>query len=368
MWQSSGLFCFCLSGCAALEKLFSFVLALALWHWRRMSNTSISVPPEWAPHDAIWAGWPHIRGEWGEPFEDARAQITVFLKELCKVTLVKVACGSREAYGSAFAAFEPEIEAGDISLHTLPTGDIWLRDTGPIFARVSGAPNALTFKFNGWGGKYMMPGDTMTAGAIAGVEQVSACGHDFILEGGAIDLDGAGRLLTTRQCVLNPNRNAHWDEVAAEAALKAAFGVSQVIWLGDGLANDHTDGHVDNIARFIGESRAVCQSFSGADDPNADTLTAIEADLRAAGIEVVTIPSPGLILDEDGEAIPASHMNFLISNGHVFLPVYNDVYSQAAIAALGAALPDHVIVPVYARAILSGGGSLHCMTQQVPAF
>lgn len=332
-----------------------------------MSKTLISVAPEWAPHDAVWAGWPHIRGEWGAPFEDARAQIAVFLKALCKVTLVKVACGSREAYGSAFAALEPEIEAGDISLHTLPAGDIWLRDTGPIFAQVNGAAAALAFKFNGWGGKYMMPGDTMTAGAIAGVEQVSARGHDFILEGGAIDLDGAGRLLTTRQCVLNPNRNAHWDEAAAEAALKAAFGVSQVIWLGDGLANDHTDGHVDNIARFIVKGRAVCQSPSGEDDPNTDTLRAIEADLRAADVDVVTIPSPGLILDEDGDAIPASHMNFLISNGHVFLPVYDDVHSAAAVHALSAAMPQHTIIPVYARAILSGGGSFHCMTQQVPA-
>ena len=333
-----------------------------------MSETAIYTAPEWQRHDAIWAGWPHIRGEWGNLFEDARAQIGVFLKELCKVTPVKVACGSREAYDSALSMFEREIEAGKISLHTLPTGDIWLRDTGPIFAQTEGTPCALTFKFNGWGGKYIMPGDTMTAGAIAGVEQVSARKHNFILEGGAIDLDGAGRLLTTRQCVLNPNRNAYWDEATAEAALKITFGVSQVVWLGDGLANDHTDGHVDNIARFIGEGRAVCQSPSGVDDPNTETLRAIEADLRAAGLDVVTIPSPGLIQDRDGDAIPASHMNFLISNGHVFLPIYDELYSQAAVIALGEAMPDHVIVPLHARAILSGGGSFHCMTQQVPAL
>ena len=331
-----------------------------------MSETGISIPPEWAPQQAVWAGWPHIRGEWGQPFEVARLQIADFLKALCRVTPVKLTCGSREAYGSAFFAFEAEIKAGLISLHTLPAGDIWLRDTGPIMGQVAGDLTALGFKFNGWGGKYVMPGDTMTGGAIAAVEQVAFQPHDFILEGGAIDLDGAGRLLTTRQCVLNPNRNTGWNEADAEVALKAAFGVNHVIWLGDGLLNDHTDGHVDNIARFIAPGVAVCQSPSGADDPNAATYAAIEADLRAAGVEPVLIPSPGRIGDEDGDAIPASHMNFLISNGYIFLPTYEAIYAPQAVAALEAALPTHRIVALPANAILTGGGSFHCMTQQVP--
>jgi agmatine deiminase len=331
-----------------------------------MTETRIFISPEWAPQQAVWAGWPHIRGEWGVPFDDARAQISVFLKALSEVTPVKVACGSREAYGSAFFAFEAEIEAGLISLHTLPAGDIWLRDTGPIMGQVAGDLAALGFKFNGWGGKYVMPGDTMTNHAIAAVEQLDFRPHDFILEGGAIDLDGAGRLLTTRQCVLNPNRNTGWNEADAEAALKAAFGVSHVIWLGDGLLNDHTDGHVDNIARFIAPGVAVCQSPSGADDPNAATYAAIEADLRAAGVQPVLIPSPGVIVDEDGAAIPASHMNFLISNGHVFLPTYEETYAPQAVAALQAAMPEHKIAALPADAILTGGGSFHCMTQQVP--
>ena len=345
---------------------FFFVISIKLWHWAGMKNNTISISPEWAPHAAVWAGWPHLLAEWGSPFQAARDQISVFLKALCQVVPVKVACGSREAYGSAFFAFEAEIEAGQISLHTLPSGDIWLRDTGPIFAIQNEQPCALGFKFNGWGGKFVMSGDTMTSGAIAGVEQTKFVSHDFILEGGAIDLDDDGRLLTTRQCVLNPNRNSGWTEASAEAALKAAFGVSQVIWLGDGLLNDHTDGHVDNIARFIAPGMALCQTASGADDPNAQTYKTIEADLRDAGITPVLIPSPGRLEDADGHPIPASHMNFLISNKHVFLPVYEDRYGPKAVAAFEAAMPGYKIVPQKANAILTGGGSFHCMTQQVP--
>lgn len=333
-----------------------------------MNDVRFSVLPEWAPQSAVWAGWPHIRGEWGAPFEAARSQITDFLKALCAVTPVKVACGSREAYGSAYFALEAEIEAGRVSLHTLPTGDIWLRDTGPIFGGNNDALHALGFKFNGWGGKYIMPGDTLTNNAIAVVEQAQFSPHEFILEGGAVDFDGNGRLLTTRQCVLNSNRNPDWSATDAERALKDAFGVSQIIWLDDGLLNDHTDGHVDNIARFIAPGVAVCQTASGPDDPNADVYLKIETQLREAGISPVLIPSPGRIEDENQHPIPASHMNFLISNQHIFLPVYEDAHAPLAAKALEAAMPDFKVICLPANAILSGGGSFHCMTQQVPVI
>ncbi len=332
-----------------------------------MTEPFTYIPPEWAPQAAIWVGWPHLRGEWGVAFDSARSEIASFVKAVCEVTPVRIACGSREAYGSAWFAFEADVAQGRVSLHTLPAGDIWLRDTGPIFARRAGRAAALDFEFNGWGGKFVMTGDTMTAGGIASVEKIEPKSHAFVLEGGAIDLDGAGRLLTTRQCVLNPNRNAEWTEELAEYALKQSLGVDQVIWLGEGLQNDHTDGHVDNIARFIGPGRVVCQSPSGPDDPNQARLSAIQSDLRAAGLDVIQIPSPGKILDQAGMALPASHMNFVISNAHVFLPVYEDTYAPQAITALDAALPDHAIIGLPARNILSGGGAFHCMTQQVPS-
>ena len=333
-----------------------------------MKQDHIYVPPEWASQSAVWVGWPHLRGEWGETFEGARREITAFVRALSETTPVRIACGSRDAYTSAWLALDDLIQTGSVALHTVLAGDIWLRDTGPILARRDGAAAALRFRFNGWGGKYVMPGDTETASAIASVEQVPVCGNDFILEGGAVDLDGAGRLLTTRQCVLNPNRNPGWTEAIAEEKLKQAFGVDQVIWLDDGLSNDHTDGHIDNIARFVGPGRVICQDPSGENDPNREVLAHIKRTLSDAGLEIQTIPSPGLIEDGEGAAMPASHMNFLISNGTVFLPVYETRYAPEAVAALEQILPEHNIVALQSGSILSGGGAFHCMTQQVPRF
>ena len=326
------------------------------------------VPAEWAPHAHVWVGWPHVRGEWGAAFEGARVEIAGFVRALTEATPVKIACGSREAYTSAWLALDDLVETGIVQLHAVLSGDIWLRDTGPILAHRGGMVEALRFQFNGWGGKYVIPGDTQTASAIASVEQVTAHAFPWVLEGGAIDLDGAGRLLTTRQCVLNPNRNAGWTQAIAEQELQNAFAVQDVIWLDRGLMNDHTDGHIDNIARFIGPGRVVCQSASGPDDPNRAVLEEIEATLAASGLEVVTIPSPGRVTDEHGAPVPASHVNFLISNGTLLLPTYETRYAPHAAAALQRALPDHKLVALPARSILSGGGAFHCMTQQVPSF
>ncbi|MEM8615582.1 MAG: agmatine deiminase family protein [Pseudomonadota bacterium] len=328
-----------------------------------MDRSPTHIPPEWGPQRAVWAGWPYLQAEWGDAFDPARSEIETFLKALSKVTPVRIACGSRAAYGDAYGRFA---DVTGIGLHTVPSGDIWLRDTGPIFARQGGGLVAHLFRFNGWGGKYDMVGDTLTAGGLASVERAARIQHGFVVEGGALDFDGAGRVLTTRQCLLHPNRNPGWGEAAAETALRAALGVGEIIWLGDGLTNDHTDGHVDNLARFIGPGRALCQTPNGPDDPNAIILMQAESALRAAGLEVVTIPSPGRIEDGAGQPLPASHMNFLISNGHIFLPSYGEAVTGPAVLALQALMPDYKIIALPARAILSGGGAFHCMTQQVP--
>ncbi len=331
-----------------------------------MALSDIYAPPEWAEQSALWVGWPHLREEWGEAFDGARAEIAAFIQTARAFVPVRAACGSDEAEYSAFAATGSHLT----HLHQVrvPIGDIWLRDTGPVMAELGGLPCALSFTFNGWGGKYVMAGDTETAAAIAAHEQIPVQAFDFVLEGGAVELDGAGRMLVTRQCLLNPNRNPGWDETAAEAALKAAFGVSQIIWLERGLTNDHTDGHVDNIARFIAPGHVLCQVASGGDDPNGQVFGEVTEALRVAGLEVSQLPSPGLVTNAAGDALPASHLNFTLINGAVLLPVYEDVFSAQAGAELQRLFPQRQIIALPARHILSGGGSFHCMTREIPCF
>ncbi len=198
---------------------------------------------------------------------------------------------------------------------------------------------------------------------------------DFVLEGGAVDHDGEGTILTTRQTLLNPNRNG-WTKAQAEAALAAAFGAKKVIWIDEGLKNDHTDGHIDNIARFVGPGRVVCQAPAGDDDPNRVTLDAIAATLEGATdssgrrLQVTRIPGVGLYRNALGEVSPASHMNFVIANGLVVVPVYGTPTEEAALAGLRAVFPDHKVIGVSSRGLLgcgtAGGGSFHCITQQEP--
>ncbi len=329
-----------------------------------MSEPAFFIPPEWAPQSAIWIGWPHLDSEWGDAFEGARREIAQVARRAARYLPVRIACGSEEAEHAAAAALSGC--TGSIDLVRIPTGDIWLRDTGPVIAREGNRLRGLGFRFNGWGGKYIMPGDRQTAAALAAAEALAFTAHDFVLEGGAIELDGAGRLMTTRQCLLNPNRNTGWDQAQAEHALRTSFNVDQIIWLDQGLRHDHTDGHIDNLARFVGPGHAVCQTASGADDVQADRLQAAEAQLRASGLQVTTMPSPGRVRDATGADLPASHMNFTLINGAVLLPVYEDQYSRQAVGCLERLFPDRDILTLPARAILAGGGSLHCMTREIP--
>lgn len=323
-------------------------------------------PPEWAPHRALWTAWPSDASLWEDSLEPAQAEVAAMVEALGPSELVCVLADGAEAVESARAMLPAWAE-----VLAEPFGDIWLRDTGPIFTRRAGAPVAVQFLFNGWGGKYALEDDDTVAARVALRAGAPLLAAPFILEGGAIDGDGEGTFLTTRQCLLNANRNPNWTQSDAEAALRHWLGARKVLWLGDGLLNDHTDGHVDNIARFVGPGRVVCQAPWGDDDPNADILDAIARDLDvmtdATGrrLEVIRIPSPGAVLDDHGAAIPASHMNFLIGNEAVVVPIYSDS-GDYAVKALAAVFPGRRVVGLSAHAILTGGGSFHCITQQEP--
>lgn len=327
-----------------------------------MTNATFSVPAEWAQQRAIWIGWPSDHENWPGPhLEGARIEISDLAALVAKQVDVHLVAGN------VAAAEVAQKMCGDVArVHNLPMGDIWLRDIGPVFARSDTGLVGLTFDFNGWGGRYIMEGDTRTADAILAITDTPSRRHEFILEGGSVDHNGQGALLTTRQCLLNPNRNPGWRDVEATANLKSAFGASEVIWLDEGLAGDHTDGHVDNLARFVGPEHVVCQSPSGTDDPNAAVLEKVKNDLVAAGLNVTEIPSAGHVLDDDGKLAAASHMNFIFANQLVVLPIYDAARGEAARLALAQALPQHDVVALPSNHILSGGGSFHCISQQVP--
>lgn len=326
-----------------------------------------AIPGEWQPHKAIWTAWPSAIDLWGEDLDQARAEVAAMVRALNDGGAgerMRVLAHGREAEASAKLAIGQSAEIVPAAF-----GDIWLRDTGPIFTKDG---RALGFRFNGWGGKYILPHDEEVSARIALLAGADFKMHDFILEGGAIEMDGEGTLLTTRQCLLNPNRNPHWTEAGAERELKRALGVEKVLWLDEGLANDHTDGHIDNLARFVAPGRVVCQAPFGPDDPNADVLEEIAlalggmTDAKGGKLEVIRIPGPGIVLDDDGDAVAASHMNFLIGNTTVAVPVYS-ASGEAAVEALKPLFPGRKVVGLPSRAILTGGGSFHCITQQEPA-
>jgi agmatine deiminase len=329
--------------------------------------SSHPVPAEWSPHLALWVGFPSHADLWQESLAPAQQEVAALVRALAGPgrERVKLLAAGEEAAETARDALRG---VSGVEVISGVFGDIWLRDTGPIF---TGRGQASAFRFNGWGGKYELPGDEAVADQIGAEAQLTR--HDFILEGGALDHDGEGTILTTRQCLLNPNRNRGWREGDAERALEQALGARKVLWLDQGLMNDHTDGHVDNLARFVAPGVVACPAAFGLDDPNAPVYDAAARALAgftdAAGrtLKVVRIPSPGLLKDEDHKVVPASHMNFLIANGAVILPTYGGPSGAWAAEALSAVFPGRNVVPLASNALLTGGGSFHCISQQEPA-
>ena len=319
-------------------------------------------PAEWAPHDAVWIGFPSHPDLWEDDLAPAREEVTTFARAVWadgRGERPILVCAD-EAAGEAARAL-----AGDFAeVLVRPFGDVWLRDTGPILMDDG---TARDFAFNYWGGKYDLPGDEEIGGLLAESRSISARECGWVFEGGALDVDGSGLAVTTEQCLLNPNRNPDLIRGEIEARLKDDLGVERVLWLGDGLANDHTDGHVDNLARFVGPNRLALPAPDGQEDPNAAVYADARARAEAFGVEVVAIPSPGAV-ERDGEIVPASYMNFYIGNAAVVVPVYGATNDDKAVAAIQALFPDRKAVGVRADHLLTGGGSLHCISQQVPTL
>jgi len=334
-----------------------------------VEGVTIEAIAESAPHAAVWLAWPYL--EWGRYLAAAQTELAAFADAL------STRGGERVRMLVATDALRAEATAalGDASVELVdhPYGDIWMRDIAPTFVRLgTGELGAVCFAWNGWGGKYLYEHDSGVAAALAalvGVQVISL--SPMVSEGGALELDGAGSCLTTRDCLLNPNRNPMMDEATASEELRRVLGVSNVHWLDGTLANDHTDGHIDTLARFVSEGTVACMEPE-ADDPNRDTLREIRKCLSAMRdasgrrLEVVTIPSPGRVEDDDGTVMPANYTNFYIANDAVFVPTYDVPADERAVEAIGRLYPGREAIGIAAKNILTGGGALHCITREQP--
>ena len=317
--------------------------------------------PEWHPQDWLWIGFPHDDDEWPGFLEAAQTQIAAFANAVDEsgqeVRLL--------VHDEANAAAARRLVSAKVKLEVRVYGDIWLRDTGPLVVAGDGKRLARRFGFNGWGGKYMMAGDQTIGAELAHDAALHVTTGDWILEGGALDGDGTGLVVTTEQCLLNPNRNPELSQADIEWRLERDLGFDRVLWLGEGLLHDHTDGHVDNLARFVAPNVLALPVATGADDPNM----AVYADARARadefGVTVREVPSPGRI-ETDGRVEPASYMNFAITTHLGVVPTFGSPHDAEGVAAVAALFPDRDCIGLPADAVLAGGGGFHCASQQMP--
>jgi agmatine deiminase len=335
-----------------------------------ITEQQFRMPAEWAPHSAVWTAWPHDPEQWLEGTDAPQRALMAMCSAIVDLDGStprgeRVELLVRDAADEAAARALLGAAVAGVRFHHAQYGDVWLRDTGPIFVTRGVELSAARFRFDGWGGKYVMPGDTEVSTRVMEWAGIRGAAFDFVLEGGAIEVDGEGTLLTTRQCLLGGARNPGLDESALEARLRWALGVERIVWLDRGLENDHTDGHIDTLARFVAPGVVACME-PAANDPNHAALAGIIADLRAAKLEVVTTPSPGEVRDASGMLMPASYMNFYIANTTVIVPTYGVAADDAAVAAIAKMFPDRRAIGLDGKTVVVGGGAFHCSTQQQP--
>jgi len=335
--------------------------------------------PEWAPQDGVMVTWPHDQTDWRDDLPRVDACFADIAREVTAREILLAVC--RDAAHAAHVRALVVAAGGDpgrLACAVAPSNDTWARDHGPITVRRGGELRLLDFRFNGWGDKYPADLDdriTRTIHASGAFGDVPLDSIDLVLEGGSLDVDGRGTLLTTASCLLARTRNPGLDRAAIEAALRVHLGIERVLWLEHGaLEGDDTDGHVDTLARFC-DGRTIV--YQGCDDP-ADAhfavlraMAAELADLRdAAGnpYRLVALPWPRPAHDPvTGRRLPASYANFLIVNGAVLVPAYDDPADEETTRVLAGCFPDREIVSIDCRPLIRGFGSLHCVTMQLPA-
>lgn len=328
------------------------------------------MPAEWTPHAATWLAWPHNRESWPgkfEPIPDVWADLIRTLSGYEHVNIVAAGEAGEEARRLVG-------HLSGVTIHNIRTNDAWMRDHGPTFlASEQSLPPALVdWQYNAWGGKYPpFEDDNRVPEQIAQLQGRRRFAPGIVMEGGAVDVNGCGTLLTTEQCLLNPNRNPGLGMADLERYLCDYLGVRHVIWLSEGIVGDDTDGHIDELARFVNPTTVVAALEINPDDDNYrplqanfDRLTrAVDQDGRQ--LEVIALPMPRAIF-HDGQRLPASYCNFYIANGVVIVPQFDDPADAAALDLLQKLLPERKVIGQRAVDLVWGLGAFHCITQQEP--
>ncbi len=338
------------------------------------ADLGFRMPAEWGPHAATWTSWPSDDDLW-EGFLDAvREEFTGLVATLARFEDVVVNVGDDEAETDARARLAAAgADLARVRFHRVPLDDAWFRDNGPTFVVDGYGQVALTdWRFNAWGGKYEAAQDDRVPAAVAEMLGMRRFAFDYVLEGGAIEVNDEGVLLTTRSCLLTPTRNPELDEAETEALLRAGLNVRHVVWLDEGLEGDHTDGHVDTIVRFAGDRTIVCAVTDDVDDANFEpmqrNLTALRG-LRAPDgtpYHVVELPLPRERMMLGDRRLAASYANWYVANGVVVVPTYGDPNDQRALDVIRPLFPEREVVGLPARTLITGGGAWHCVTQQQP--
>ncbi|MBX3251157.1 MAG: agmatine deiminase family protein [Myxococcales bacterium] len=317
----------------------------------------VYVPAEWEPHAAVWMAWPYREDEWAD-LAGAQREIAALVAAIAETERVELLVDP--SLGAS-----PDVPSGpNVRVRRVAYGDSWTRDSSCIFARETSGQVGLCFGFDGWGGKYLMTGDEDLSGRIAAEAGVPAIVRPLTLEGGAIEVDGAGALMTTRVCIEARNPSIQVGE-ALDQALREAFGIERIIWLDASLRNDHTDGHIDTLVRFVRPGEVLAMD-PAANDPNGAMLIDLQAQLHAEGLVVHRIPSPGAIYGRAGELLAASYTNYYLANDQVIVPTYGSRHDDDAVAAIAALFPGRRTRGLPAKNVLEGGGAFHCITQQQP--
>ncbi|NTV01793.1 MAG: agmatine deiminase family protein [Chlorobiaceae bacterium] len=347
-----------------------------------MSETRYFMPPEWAPHSSTWLSWPHKLESWPGKFEPVPAVFAELAFQLSRSENVNINVLDEAMEAEARALLKERDPEGRFSsrvhFHRIRTNDAWCRDHGPnyVFRDLDGCRDRviLDWDYNAWGGKYEpYDDDDAVPARVAEIQGLPRIAPGMVLEGGAIDVNGNGLLLTTEACLLNPNRNPSLSREEIEERLGRYLGIRKVLWLGDGIVGDDTDGHVDDMTRFVGESTVVTVVEEDPSDENyellQENLHRLEGftGLDGRPLEIVHLPMPEPVF-YDGERLPASYANFYIANTSVLVPTYRCPRDRQAIDVLQRCFPGREVVGIDCSDLIWGLGAIHCVTHEEPAL